>query len=408
MNTSRAECVVVGGGPAGMMLGYLLARAGVDVLVLEKHLDFFRDFRGDTIHPATTDVMAELGLLDDFLALPHTEVGQLELGVEGATYAIVDFRHLPTRCKFMAFMPQWDFLDFLSRKAEAYPTFHLEMGCEARDLVRRDGRVVGVRADGPSGEAEIEARLVVACDGRFSTLRDRSGLPLQRFPMPIDVLWFRLPRHEDAPHTLGYLGGGQIVLAIDRGDYWQCGTIIRKGSLPDLQAGGLDRFRRGIAKAAPFLEVELPALTDWGQVHHLDVRADRLRRWHLPGLLCIGDAAHAMSPVGAAGINYAIADAVAAANAIAEPLRRGTLEEADLAAVQERRETATRRIQVLQRAQTANLVRLAGSSRPPVPTLRLLSSCPPVKRLLGRLIGLGLRREHVRSPAAVPSQETVV
>ena len=387
------QCCVVGGGPAGMMLGYLLARAGVEVTVLEKHGDFFRDFRGDTIHPATTEVLAELGLLEEFLRLPHTEVPELYLGVDGQIYGLVDFRALPTRCRFMAFMPQWDFLDFLATQAKQYPNFHLLMSTEATELLREDDRVIGVQARTSDGDLHVRAELTVACDGRFSTLRGQTGLPVREFPMPIDVLWFRLPRDHGAPPTLGHLADGQIVLAIDRGDYWQCGTVIAKDSFAQVQAAGLETFRAQIAHAAPFLSVD--ALTGWDQVKLLSVLSNRLRRWYQPGLLCIGDAAHAMSPAGAAGINYAIADAVATANLLARPLRTGTLTTADLQRVQRRRQSPVSRAQALQRRQTRQLVRLT-QSRPPLRTLRLLSRATLIKRLLGRVIGLGLRPEHVQ------------
>ncbi|MGO4471190.1 FAD-dependent oxidoreductase [Arthrobacter sp. M-10] len=391
------QCCVVGGGPAGMMLGYLLARAGVEVTVLEKHADFFRDFRGDTIHPATTDILAELGLLEEFLSLPHTEIPELRLGISGQTFGLVDFRHLPSRCKFMAFMPQWDFLTFLATQAMQYPTFRLEMSTEATGLLRHGEQVIGVRARTPQSEVEIRADLTVACDGRFSLGREHADLPLREFAMPIDVLWFRVPRSEDAPPTLGYVGGGQIVLAIDRGDYWQCGTIIGKGTLPQVQAAGLAAFRDRVARAAPFLAAGLAALTDWDQIKLLSVRSNRLRRWCEPGLLCIGDAAHAMSPAGAAGVNYAIADAVATANHLAVPLRTGTIAFADLQRVQRRREPAVRIAQALQRQQTRQLACLA-QNNPPVQLIRLISHTPLVKRLLGRIVGLGFRREHIHSP----------
>jgi 2-polyprenyl-6-methoxyphenol hydroxylase-like FAD-dependent oxidoreductase len=390
----ETRCCVVGAGPAGMMLGYLLARAGVEVTVLEKHGDFFRDFRGDTIHPATTEVLAELGLLEEFLRLPHTEVPELSLSINGQIYGLADFRHLPTRCKFMVFLPQWDFLDFLASQAQRYPTFQLELSTEAIALLRDVHRVIGVRARTPDGEVRVRADLTVACDGRFSVLRHHAGLPVREFPMPIDVLWFRLPRGHDAAPTLGYLGGGQIVLAINRGDYWQCGTIIEKGTLARVQDEGLVAFRARVARAAPILASSLDALTDWDKVKLLSVRSDRLRRWYQPGLLCIGDAAHAMSPAGAAGVNYAIADAVATANLLAAPLRTSTLTAADLRHVQRRREPALRRAQALQRRQTRQLVRLAGS-KPPLRTIRFISRATPIKRLLGRIIGLGLRPEHV-------------
>lgn len=388
---------VVGGGPAGMMLGYLLARAGVEVTVLEKHNDFFRDFRGDTIHPATTEVMAQLGLLTEFLTLPHSEVAELAIGVEGTTYGLVDFTRLRTACRFMAFMPQWDFLNFMAEKARAHPSFHLRMGAEATDLVIESQRVTGVRI----GDEIVAADLTVACDGRFSVLREKSGLPVLDFPMPIDALWFRVPREESAAPTLGYVGAGQVVLTIDRGDYWQCGTIIGKGSMDRLVAAGLDAFRQNIAAAAPFLAGPLESLTDWDQVRLLSVLTNRLERWHRPGLLFIGDAAHAMAPVGAAGVNYAIADAVATANILVPPLRAGTLSDADLHRVQRRRAPAIRMVQAAQRQQTANLVRLAGP-HPPLGLIRTVARLGFVRHLLGRIIGLGFRPEHLTLDSSAP------
>jgi 2-polyprenyl-6-methoxyphenol hydroxylase-like FAD-dependent oxidoreductase len=293
-------------------------------------------------------------------------------------------------------MPQWDFLNFLADRAKRYPCFRLEMDTEVTGLLREGDRVVGVTAQRADDVVEISADVTVACDGRWSVIRDQSGLPVKEFPMPIDVLWFRLPRADAAPETLGYLGAGQIVIAINRGDYWQCGTIIDKGGFDQVQAEGLPTFRSRVAAAAPFLATSLETLTDWNQVKLLSVRANRLRQWWLPGLLCIGDAAHAMSPVGGIGVNYAIADAVAAANSLAGPLRNGRVDNDDLRAVQKRRQTPTRIAQRLQGAQTANLARLS-KTEPPLWTLRLLTHSGPVKRLLGRIMGLGFRREHIRT-----------
>jgi 2-polyprenyl-6-methoxyphenol hydroxylase-like FAD-dependent oxidoreductase len=386
---------VVGGGPAGMMLGYLLARSGVQILLVEKHGDFFRDFRGDTVHPSTTELMHELGILDEFLReVPHHALEQLGIGFKGQTFDLIDFRHLPTACKFVAIMPQWDFLNFLADQAKRYPCFRLEMNTEVTGLLWEGDRVAGATAQTVSGPVEIRADVTVACDGRWSVIREHSGLPVREFPMPIDVLWFRLPRADAAPESLGYLGGGQIIIAIDRGDYWQCGAVIDKGGFERVKAEGLPAFRSNVAAAAPFLATSLAALTDWDQVKLLSVRANRLRRWWLPGLLCIGDAAHAMSPVGGIGVNYAVADAVAAANALTGPLRDGRVEDDDLRAVQKRREPPTKVAQLLQGAQTANLARLSKTD-PPLWMLRLLSRSAPVKRLLGRLMGLGFRREHI-------------
>ena len=397
MEVWQTTCLVVGGGPAGMMLAYLLARSGVRTILVEKHGDFLRDFRGDTVHPSTTELMDELGLLGEFLQrVPHEKVEQLGIGFEGRTFNLIDFRHLPTACKYVVFMPQWDFLNFLAAKANRYPSFRLEMNAEATGLLREDDRITGVTAQAAGRPVAIRADLTVACDGRWSVVRAHSGLPVTEFPMPIDVLWFRIPRAESAPETLGYLGDGQIVIAINRGKYWQCGTIIDKGGFDRLKAAGLPAFRAGVAAVAPFLAASLDALTEWDQVKLLSVRANRLRQWWLPGLLCIGDAAHAMSPVGGIGVNYAVADAVAAANSLAEPLRNGRLSVQDLRAVQERRQTPTRIAQRLQGAQTANLARMSKTD-PPLWMLRLLSHTAPVKRLLGRTVGLGFRREHIRT-----------
>lgn len=397
MDRWKTTCLVAGGGPAGMMLSYLLARWGVQTLLVEKHGDFFRDFRGDTVHPSTTELLAELGLLDEFLRqVPHQNVEQLGIGFNGQTFDLIDFRHLPTTCKYVVFMPQWDFLNFLADNAKRYPTFRLEMNTEATGLLRDGDRVTGVTALTPAGPVEIHADLTVACDGRWSVIREQSGLPLKEFPMPIDALWFRLPRGESAPETLGYLGGGQMILAINRGQYWQCGTIIDKDSFERVKAEGLPAFRSRVAAAAPFLAASLGVLTDWDQVKLLSVRANRLRQWWLPGLLCIGDAAHAMSPVGGIGVNYAIADAVAAANTLTGPLLNGHVDDQDLRAVQKRRQTPTKVAQSLQGAQTGNLARMSKTD-PPLWMLRLLSRSAPVKRLLGRIVGLGFRREHIHN-----------
>jgi 2-polyprenyl-6-methoxyphenol hydroxylase-like FAD-dependent oxidoreductase len=397
MDRWKTTCLVAGGGPAGMMLAYLLARSGVQTMLVEKHGDFLRDFRGDTVHPSTTELMHELGLLEEFLGqIPHETIEQLGIGFNGRTFDLIDFRHLPTACKYVVFMPQWDFLNFMADQAKQYPSFRLEMNTEVTGLLRAGDRVAGVTAKAGGDLIEIHADVTVACDGRWSVIREQSGLPLTEFPMPIDVLWFRLPRAESAPETLGYLGEGQIVIAINRGEYWQCGTIIDKGSFERMKAEGLPAFRSRVAAAAPFLTTGLTALTDWDQVKLLSVRANRLRKWWLPGLLCIGDAAHAMSPAGGIGVNYAIADAVAAANSLAGPLLNGQVTDDDLRAVQKRRKTPTKVAQRLQGAQTANLARLSKSA-PPLWVLRLLSHSPPVKRLLGRTVGLGFRREHVRT-----------
>ena len=341
--------------------------------------------------------MHELGILDEFLRqVPHHKMEQLGIGFKGQTFDLIDFRHLPTACKYVVFMPQWNFLNFMADKAKRYRSFRLEMNTEVTGLLWKGDRVAGVTAQTAGGPVEIHADVTVACDGRWSVIREESGLPVTEFPMPIDVVWFRLPRAESAPETLGYLGGGQIIIAINRGEYWQCGAVIDKGGFERVKAQGLPVFRSTVAAAAPFLAASLETLTDWDQVMLLSVRANRLRRWWLRGLLCIGDAAHAMSPVGGIGVNYAIADAVAAANALAWPLRNGEVGDEDLRAVQKRRETPTKVAQTLQGVQTANLARLSKTD-PPLWMLRLLSRSAPVKRLLGRIMGLGLRREHIHT-----------
>jgi len=306
-----------------MMLGYLLARAGVDVIVLEKHADFFRDFRGDTIHPSTLDLMAELGLLEEFLRLPHTRVLQGGVVIGEKTFNLLDFRHLPTRCKFMAMMPQWDFLNFIATQAKRYPMFRLEMNAEVTDVRQRGNKIVGVQAATEQGEVEVLADLIVACDGRHSTVRRQAGMSVREFGVTIDVLWFRLPKGADRQQpTLGYIRGGRILITIDRGDYWQCASIIPKGEFEEIKAQGLKAFRERIARTAPVLRSVVNELTDWEQVKLLSVRMDRLNQWYKPGLLCIGDCAHAMSPAGGVGVNYAIQDAVATANLLAAKLRQ--------------------------------------------------------------------------------------
>ena len=309
------RCCVVGGGPAGMMLGFLLARAGVEVLVLEKHADFLRDFRGDTIHPSTLEVIHELGLLEAFLRLPHQEATQLTAQIGDTSFPIADFRHLPTRCRFVAFMPQWDFLDFLAEQAARYPTFRLRLQAEATALIEEQGRVAGVRATTPDGPLEVRADLVVGADGRHSVVRERAGLEVRDLGAPMDVLWFRLPREPGDPdQPMGRFGPGQLLAMLNRGGYWQCGYVIPKGSLDRLRQQGLPAFREAVAGLAPFARERVGELRGWDEVKLLTVRVDRLARWYRPGLLCIGDAAHAMSPVGGVGINLAVQDAVAAAN----------------------------------------------------------------------------------------------
>ena len=382
-----------------MMLGLLLARAGVDVVVLEKHADFLRDFRGDTIHPSTLEVMHELGLLEAFLALPHTQVRELAGIIGGERIPIADFGHLPVRCPFIALMPQWDFLDFLAGHARRYPGFALRMSTGVVGLIDDGGRVVGVSATAPDGPLEVRADLVVGADGRDSTVRAAAGLRVETLGAPMDVLWFRLPRKPgDAGQLLGRVEAGRIFIMLDRGDYWQCGFVIAKGTLDEIRARGLAAFRDEVARLAD-ARADASALRDWEDVKLLTVRVDRLARWFRPGVLCLGDAAHAMSPVGGVGINLAIQDAVAAANLLAAPLREGRVSAEDLARVQRRREWPTRvtqRVQVL--VQNRIVRRVLQRRRPlrPPPAVRLLARFPRLRRLPGRLIGLGVRPEHVR------------
>lgn len=406
--TLEARCCVVGGGPAGVMLAYLLARAGVDVVVLEKHADFLRDFRGDTIHPSTLEVLHELGLLDALLARPHQKAPRFGGVVGDEEFPFADFSHLSARCPYIVFMPQWHFLDFLVEHARSFPAFRLIMRAEARDLIERDGRVVGVRADTPDGPLEVRAGLIVGADGRHSTVRDRAGLRVIESGVPIDVLWLRIPRHAGDPDLpIGRFGRGKVFVMIDRGDYWQCAFIIPKGGNEQVRSRGLEAFRRDVVDIAPFLADRVDSLDDWDDVKLLTVLVDHLERWDRPGLLCIGDAAHAMSPVGGVGINLAIQDAVATANLLAAPLRDGTLTDADVHRVQRRRALPARliqRLQVLIQDRLIHRVLISGGDdrrpkSPPWP-IRLLRRWPVLRRIPARVIGIGFRPEHVRSPRA--------
>jgi 2-polyprenyl-6-methoxyphenol hydroxylase-like FAD-dependent oxidoreductase len=394
------RCCIAGGGPAGMMLGLLLARAGIDVVVLEQHADFLRDFRGDTVHPSTMQVMDELGLLDAFLARPHSEVRTLAGQIGDDYVEMADFTHLPTRAKFVAFMPQWDFLDFLAEQAKRYPTFRLLMSTEATGLMREGDRMVGVTARGPDGELEINAHLTIAADGRHSTLRDGAGFEVVEIGAPMDVLWLRLSKLPNDPgQTLGRIDAGRIFIMLDRNDYWQCAFVIPKSGIDAVHARGLEAFRADIVRLAPFLHDRVNELASWDDVKLLTVAVNRLNTWFRPGLLCIGDAAHAMSPVGGVGINLAIQDAVATANILVPRLREGGATVDDLRAVQRRREPPTRKTQRLQVAIQNRVIGnvLSRTSRPKPPfAVRLLGWFPLLRRLPARIIGMGFRPEHIR------------
>lgn len=395
-----------------MMLGFLLARAGVDVVVLEKHKDFFRDFRGDTIHPSTLELMHELGLLEEFLRLPHQIVPEVRAHFADRIVTVADFRHVPSHCKYIVLLPQWDFLNFLSAHAKRYPSFHLRMNAEVNDLVFEGERVVGVRAQTPEGVLEVRAGLVVGADGRSSTIRDRARMEVIDYGAPIDVLWFRLPKHAGDPEfSFGFVGAGQFLVLIDRADYWQCAYVIRKGSFAERKARGLEAFREEVVRCASFVGDRITELAAWDSIKLLTVKVDHLREWFRDGLLCIGDSAHAMSPVGGVGINLAIQDAVATANLLAAKMRDHTLTPADLQAVQRRRgrpAILTQKVQVFLHEHF--LERIFASEKPmDAPwAARLADALPLLRRIPARMIGLGFRPEHIRTPAVQPEPGGVV
>ncbi|WP_329430275.1 FAD-dependent oxidoreductase [Streptosporangium sp. NBC_01495] len=397
MRNESTQCCVVGGGPAGMMLGLLLARQGIEVTVLEKHTDFLRDFRGDTVHPSTLELIAELGWIEEFLTLPHAEMHEVTVSIGGKAVTFADFSRLKVRCPYIAFMPQWDVLDFLARKAAAYPGFRLLRDTEMTGLLLEDGRVAGVQARTPDGPLEVRADLVVAADGRHSTARAAAGLEPAAGSPPMDVLWFRLPRHQ-GDEVPFFQGGHGALISIDRGDYWQLAYAIPTSAYPELRQAGLPAFHDRIARLAPGLSDRVALIDDWRHLHQLTVRVDRLKTWHRLGLLFIGDAAHAMSPAGGVGINLAVQDAVATANLLGPVLGERRPDERDLARVQARRERPTRITQAFQLGILRDLYPkdLADDTAEHVPPIfTAFKALPPLRHVMGRFIGLGVRQEHI-------------
>ena len=405
-STINTQCCIAGGGPAGMMLGFLLARAGVQVVVLEKHADFFRDFRGDTVHPSTLELMFELGLIDEFLKLPHQEVQTLSAQIGAEHVEMVDFRHLPTHCKFVALMPQWDFLNFLAKHAKRYKTFDLRMQADATDLIEENGRIAGLIANTPDGPLTIRADLVVGCDGRHSVVREKAGFQSEDYGAPMDVLWFRVSHKAgDSVDTFGHIEAGKLMVMFDRGDYWQCAYVIPKGGIERMKSEGLEAFRARVVEMSPFLSDRVGELKTWDDVKLLSVTVDRLKKWWRPGLICIGDAAHAMSPIGGVGVNMAVQDAVAAANQLAGPLAMGKMTDADLQAIEDRRTLPMRFTQGLQLAIQNRIISrvLTSQGRPKPPAiLKLFGVFPMLRRIPARLVGLGIRPEHVQTREVAP------
>jgi len=395
------QCCVVGGGPAGMMLGYLLGRSGIRTVVLERHADFFRDFRGDTVHPSTMQVMLELGLLDDFLKIPHQQLTQMQ-GMFGSTpVQIADLSRLNTACPFIALMPQWDFLNFLDTKGARFPGLQVLKSTEATELVRDGARITGVVAATPQGPLHISADLTVACDGRHSILREQAGLKIEDIGAPIDVLWFRVgKRKTDSDGIFARLHRGQMMVTIDRDDYWQCAYVIAKGRIDDIKAREIDAFRENVVSLVPILRDHIDDVKSWDDVKLLTVRIDRLTQWALPGLLCIGDAAHAMSPVGGVGVNLAVQDAVAAANILFDKFGAGGPSIEDLEGVQKRRLFPTRMTQTMQTVVQDRIINraLSGEDLKPPLAVRVINALPWLQGLTARLLGIGVRPEHVHSP----------
>ena len=385
-----ADCCVVGGGPAGLMLGYLLARAGVRAVVIEKHPDFLRDFRGDTIHPSTLEIMRQLGLLDELLALPHQRAEKLQAEVAGQEVTMADFSRLPVQCRFIAFMPQWDFLNFLAQKAAQFPGFTLLQSTGFSELLYEEGEICGIKTLQGNSELTIRSRLVIGADGRNSQVKVQAGLTGKSYGASRDVVWFRLDKQPDDPHWgMGHKGPKQNFIVIDRGDFWQCGYTIQKGQFSALQQQGVEAFKTNIAHVAPFSVPRMAELASWDQLKLLSIRIDRLEKWCKPGVLCIGDAAHAMSPIGGVGVNLAIQDAVAAANALTKPLLQGSVTLRDLKKVQQRRQFPTVATQFLQIKMSSNKRKSSKPSKVP----QMISRFPFLRHLFGRLIGLGFRTE---------------